>query len=109
MPPATPVAAAPASPEPAEPPVAVTKPDIIRKVTPQYPQLARQSHITGTVKVQVTIAVDGHVRDATVVSGNEILAPAAVEAVKQWLYTPIVRNGRPVEATTVVQFDFRWD
>ena len=90
-------------------PVAVAHPTALKKVTPVYPLSARQARIEGTVKIQVIIGIDGRVRSATSLSGNPILAESAVNAVKQWLYAPILLNGRTVEASTVVQFDFKLD
>lgn len=90
-------------------PVAIAHPTVLKKVTPLYPLVARQSRIAGTVKIQVIIGADGRVRDAKAISGNEILAESAVTAVKQWLYAPVLMNGRAIEASTVVQFDFKLD
>jgi len=81
-------------------------PAAVKKVKPVYPKLARDNHMGGVVRVQIIIAADGHVRDATLVSGNAVLGQAAVDAVKKWVYEPTLVNGRPVEATTVVQFRF---
>ena len=84
-------------------------PAVVKKVKPVYPKLARDSHLGGVVRVQVIITADGHVREATLVSGNAVLGQAAVDAVKKWVYEPTLVNGRPVEATTVVQFRFNPD
>jgi TonB family protein len=71
------------------------------KVEPAYPELARKMHITGTVKVQVTVAPNGSVKDAKVIGGHPVLASAALEAVKKWRFEPA-----PVESTGTVDFNF---
>ncbi len=99
-------AATPLSPEPAGP-VPVTHPNVIKQVKPVYPPIARQTRIGGIVRVEVIIGVNGRVRSAKQVSGNAVLGPAAVDAVKQWIYEPTMVNGHAVEAITTVQFDFK--
>jgi TonB family protein len=71
------------------------------KVQPAYPDLARKMNITGTVKVQVTVAPNGTVKDAKVVGGHPVLASAALEAVKKWRFEPAA-----MESTGVVDFKF---
>lgn len=56
------------------------------KVPPAYPELARRMGIAGTVKVQVTVASSGAVKDAKVVGGHPVLANAVTDAVKRWRY-----------------------
>ena len=55
-------------------------------VKPVYPDVARQMHITGTVRLEATVAPDGKVRDARVVGGSPMLAQEATNAVKKWKY-----------------------
>ena|SRR5215469_16022869 len=55
-------------------------------VKPVYPDVARQMHITGTVRLEATVAADGHVRDTRVVGGSPMLAQEATNAVKKWKY-----------------------
>lgn len=73
------------------------------KVQPVYPDMARRSHIEGTVRIQVLVAPNGTVRKATVLGGNPLLAEAAVEAIQQWRYEPA-----PSETTEVVQMQFTY-
>jgi TonB family protein len=56
------------------------------EVKPAYPDVARQLHITGTVRLEATVAPDGHVRDTRVVGGSPLLAQEASNAVKKWKY-----------------------
>ena len=55
-------------------------------VKPAYPDLARQLHITGTVRLEATVAADGKVRDTRVLGGSPLLAQEATTAVKKWKY-----------------------
>lgn len=96
-------------PETPHRPIAVANPNVLHKVTAVYPEFARRTRLSGMVKLQVIIATDGSVRQVTVLSGNAVLSPAAVNAVKQWRYEPVLLSGQPVEASTVVQFDFKMD
>ena len=79
---------------------------LVRKVNPTYPPLARQARIQGVVLLQATISKEGDIRDLTLISGHPMLAPAAIEAVKQWKYRPYLLNGEPVEVETQVQVNF---
>jgi len=53
---------------------------------PAYPDVARQMHITGTVRLEATVSPDGHVRDTRVIGGSPLLAQEAANAVKKWKY-----------------------
>jgi len=78
----------------------------IREVKPVYPPLARQARIQGTVVLHAVISKDGSIEGLTLVSGHPMLAPAAIEAVKQWKYKPYLLNGEPVEVDTEVIVNF---
>jgi periplasmic protein TonB len=84
----------------------VTSGLLLRKVNPNYPPLARQARISGTVVLHAVISKDGSIENLTLVSGHPMLAPAAIEAVKQWKYKPYLLNGEPVEVDTEVQVNF---
>lgn len=60
----------------------------VHKVPPVYPPLARQMHLSGTITVTATVDASGNVTKAETTSGNKLLAPAAIEAVKQWKFAP---------------------
>src|SRR5215468_6256920 len=79
---------------------------LVRKVQPTYPPLARQARIQGTVVLQAQISKSGDIENLQLVSGHPMLAPAAIEAVKQWKYKPYLLNGEPVEVETTVQVNF---
>ena len=79
---------------------------LVRKVDPVYPPLARQARISGTVVLRALIGTDGSIENLTLVSGHPMLAPAAIEAVKQWKYQPYLLNGQPIKVDTEVQVNF---
>lgn len=79
---------------------------LIHRVEPQYPALAKEMHLTGTVELQARIGTNGTVQALEVVSGNPILARAAIEAVQQWRYQPTRLDGQPVEVETHITVTF---
>ncbi len=79
---------------------------LVRKVNPNYPPLARQARIQGQVVLHAVIDKDGSIKGLTLVSGHPMLAPAAIDAVKQWKYKPYLLNGEPVEVDTEVLVNF---
>jgi len=79
---------------------------LIHKVQPTYPPLARQARVQGTVVLRAVISKDGSIENLTLVSGHPMLAPAAIDAVKQWKYKPYLLNGEPVEVDTEVLVNF---
>jgi protein TonB len=80
---------------------------LIHRVQPVYPVPAMAVHLTGTVKLRAIIGTDGSVRNLEVVSGNPILASAAVDAVRQWRYRPTLLSGKPVEVETEIMMQFQ--
>ena len=79
---------------------------LVRKVNPVYPPLARQARIQGVVILQAQISKDGNIENLQLISGHPMLAPAAIDAVRQWKYRPYLLNGEPVEVETQVQVNF---
>lgn len=79
---------------------------LVNRVNPKYPPLARQARIQGTVVLKETINKSGDVQNLQLVSGHPMLAPAAIEAVRQWKYQPFVIDGEAVEVSTTVQVNF---
>jgi TonB family protein len=71
------------------------------KVVPAYPDIARTAHITGKVKIEVTIAADGHVEGTKVVGGSPVLVNAAIEALNKWRF-----EAAPSDSTEVIEFQF---
>ena len=73
---------------------------------PTYPQLAQAARISGAVRLVAIISREGAIENLQVLSGHPMLAPAAVEAVRQWRYRPYELNGEPVEVETQVTVNF---
>ena len=82
------------------------EPMVIRKVPPVYPEEARRAHIQGFVNLAIVIGADGRVTDVQFVSGPEALKQAAIDAVRQWVYTPMRVGGTPVSTKTTVIVNF---
>lgn len=79
---------------------------LIQRVQPTYPSTAKWLHLSGTVELRAVIGTDGRVREAQVISGNAILARAALDAVSQWRYRPTLLNGKEVEVETLITVKF---
>jgi protein TonB len=75
-------------------------------VNPEYPTLAREAHIQGTVVVDAVIDEKGNVVQARAVSGHPLLIAAALKAVLQWKYEPTSLNGQPVSVELQAQVHF---
>jgi bla regulator protein blaR1 len=79
---------------------------LLKQVPPDYPETARNAHISGPVVLDAVIGKDGDVENLRIVSGHPLLAPAAIEAVKQWKYQPYLWQGQPIEVQTRLQINF---
>ena len=96
------------------PPAAVRHPtvsrmmegNLVHRVQPDYPTLARQVRVQGKVVLRAMISREGAIENLQVLSGHPMLIPAAVDAVRQWRYRPYVLNGEPVEVETEVTVNF---
>lgn len=80
---------------------------LTRYVEPTYPDRARLEGIQGDVRLAVRVGADGSIQDVQFLSGPPSLAAAAVEAVRQWRYGPIMSAGHPAPVVTVVTVPFR--
>jgi TonB family protein len=107
------VGAPPPPPPPPPPPSApvrvggnIKPPSKRRDVRPVYPPIAQSARVQGVVIIEATIGADGKVKDAKVLRSIPLLDQAAVDAVKQWEFTPTLLNGVPVPVimTVTVQF-----
>ncbi len=79
---------------------------LISQTKPVYPPLAKLARQQGTVRFEATIGKDGTVEDLTLISGPPLLVPAAMAAVKTWVYAPTLLNGVPVEVVTTIDVTF---
>jgi len=73
---------------------------------PQYPAIARAAHVQGIVILEATIGEDGAVRDVRVLRSIPLLDVAAIDAVRQWRFTPTLLNGEPVPIVMTVTVGF---
>lgn len=80
--------------------------NLINKVIPAYPPLARAMHASGRVELQATISRAGAIENLRVLSGPAVFQQAALDAVRQWRYQPYLLNGQPVEVETTINVDF---
>lgn len=107
----------PHAPVPSASPPLAKPPEVIRlsaeklspiyNPPPRYPELAKVARVEGAVLLEVRVGTDGKVRSILVLSGNPLLIQAAIEAVQQWRYKPVLLNGKPVEVLTQVTVNFR--
>jgi protein TonB len=79
---------------------------IVNRVQPVYPPLARQTRISGTVRLHAIIGKDGAIKELEVLNGHPLLQQAALDAVRQWRYQPTLLNGEAVDVDTTIDVIF---
>ncbi len=84
----------------------VASANLIRRVEPSYPPLAKAARIQGVVVFQAVIGVDGQIRNLQLQEGHPLLVAAARNAIAQWRYRPTLLNGKPVEIATTITVRF---
>lgn len=82
------------------------EPELIHKVEPIYPTLAKRARVSGEVILRITIDEEGLVGDVRVFEGHPMLTGAARSAVQQWRYRPTIQNGKPIPVTKRVTINF---
>jgi protein TonB len=75
-------------------------------VTPIYPAIAQSARVQGVVTIEATIESDGSVKNARVLRSIPLLDQAAIDAVRQWKFTPTLLNGVPVAVIMTVTVSF---
>jgi periplasmic protein TonB len=85
----------------------IKEPAKVRHVAPVYPVMAQQARVEGMVIVEAIIGVDGRVKEARVLRSKPLLDDAALEAVRQWVFTPTTLNGVAVPVIMTVTVNFR--
>ena len=85
----------------------IKEPKKLKHVNPAYPDIAKQARVQGVVILECTISPQGKVTDVKVLRGIPLLDAAAIEAVKQWVYSPTLLNGVPVPVIMTVTVNFR--
>ena len=85
----------------------VKEPRKLRHVAPAYPEIAKAARVQGVVVLECVIDEQGRVRDIKVLRGLPLLDQAAVDAVRQWVYSPTLLGGVPVAVVMTVTVNFR--
>jgi protein TonB len=111
--------AAPVAPPPPPPPVikkippapvhvssGIIESNLIHRVQPAYPALARSARVQGVVEFTAVISKQGAIENLQLVRGHPLLINAAREAILQWRYRPTMLNGEPVEVITNILVNF---
>ena len=80
--------------------------NLIYRVQPQYPALARQARVQGVVVLRAVISREGRIENLQIISGHPLLVKSAEDAVQQWRYRPYYLNNEPVEVETQVTVNF---
>jgi len=103
----------PAPPPPPPPPTApvrvggqIKQPTKVKDVKPVYPAIAQSARVQGVVIIEATIGPNGAVQEAKVLRSIPLLDAAALDAVKQWQFTPTLLNGVPVPVIMTVTVNF---
>jgi TonB family protein len=79
---------------------------IVKQTSAVYPPIAMAAHVSGQVNLQITIGIDGHVTSAKAISGPPMLIGSAQECIRQWVYEPVLMEGKPVTISTTVTIRF---
>jgi len=80
---------------------------LLKSVSPIFPPTARAQNVSGEVKIEALIDVNGNVSSVKIISGPTLLHQAALNAVKQWKYDPAQLNGKPTAVNVAVTVHFR--
>jgi len=94
------------STRPSPPQSVIMEGNLIHRIDPRYPALAKQLGIEGSVVIRAVISRQGNIERVEVFSGPELLRNAALEAVRQWKYRPYYLNGCAVEVETEITVNF---
>jgi len=98
----------PPPPPPVEAFVAFDRePELLERAEPVYPDIARQARVEGTVIIEATTDIYGRVADVKILKSIPLLDQAAKDAVRQWVYEPMLINGRPRSVIFVVTVIFQ--
>ncbi|MBZ5581680.1 MAG: energy transducer TonB [Acidobacteriia bacterium] len=78
----------------------------LSRVEPEFPVMAKQLRIQGTVELEALVSEAGAVEKVNILSGNPVLTKPAAEALKKWKFAPVLVDGKPVKALAAVAFTF---
>jgi protein TonB len=85
----------------------IRAPKLVHEVKPEYPPLAVQARVQALIILEARVGIDGAVQSVRILRGHPLLDPAAIEAVKQWRYQPLLLNGVPNEFILNVVMNFQ--
>jgi TonB family protein len=80
---------------------------LLNKVQPEYPSVAKQLKIQGTVELEAVVSEPGEVTKIDIVSGKPMLTGPAANAVKRWKFNPFTEDGKAIRVLALVTLDFR--
>ena len=86
----------------------IKTPKLLKKVDPVYPELAKQARAGALIILEATVDATGHVQEVRVLRSAPLFDEAAVEAVKQWAYRPLLLNGVPTPFIVTVTLNFHF-
>jgi TonB family protein len=86
--------------------VGVMQGSVLTKVEPIYPPIAKAAHVQGVVVLRATISKQGTIESLSLISGPPMLVQNAINAVRQWTYSPFLLNGQPTEVETTINVNF---
>jgi protein TonB len=81
--------------------------NVVTRVNPAYPYVAKQLRLAGDVEVDVVIGEEGSVEDAKVIKGNAVFTATTVDAVKKWKFKPIEVDGKASRVLTTLTFSYK--
>lgn len=106
LPPPPPPPPAPVNREPVRVGGAITAPALVSRVAPEYPNIAVNAHVQGVVVLEAVVGRDGRVEEVKVLRSIPLLDAAAIAAVRQWRYSPLLLNGQPQRFVLTVTVSF---
>ena len=80
---------------------------VVTKVNPDYPLMARQLKLEGTVEIAIVVDETGNVEQTEAVNGNPVLTRPAATALKKWKFKPFQSDGKPVKAQASIAMTFK--
>lgn len=86
---------------------AVTQGFLTKKVAPDYPPMARNARVEGTVVLRGIINKNGKIAELTIISGDPLLVGSAINAVRQWEYKPYLLGGKAVDVETLIRVNYK--
>jgi protein TonB len=95
-----------AADDPLRIPEAAAKKAAIENPAPEYPLVARQLKVSGTVNLEARVTAEGTVESVQVLSGTPILTKPAAEALRKWKFRPFTKEGKPASAIVTLSFEF---